>query len=83
MEIVAITLAVMGGIMSFIGGIWFLIETFRASIWWGLGCLLLPIVSFIFLVTHWHAVSKPFGISILGSVLVFVATLLAPGILAD
>lgn len=78
MEILAVILAVVGAIISFVGGIWFLVEAFRESIWWGLGCLFLPIVSLIFLIVHWAEARKPFVVVLLGNVLVFIATLIAP-----
>lgn len=76
MEIIAIVVAVVGALISLVGGIWFLVVTFQESIWWGLGCLLLPFVSLIFLITHWREASRPFGLSILGSLLFFVASIL-------
>ena len=53
------------GIM-FIGGIGFLIAAFRASIWWGLGCLLIPFVNLIFLFLHWQDARNPFLLQLLG-----------------
>ena len=60
------------------GGIWFLIESFRASIWWGLGCLFIPFIDLIFLITHWNVAAKPFWISVLGSLIAVGAILIAP-----
>lgn len=73
MELVAIVLGVLGAVISLIGGVLFLVAAFRESIWWGLGCLLLPFVSLIFLLIHWREASRPFGLSVLGSLLVFAA----------
>ena len=78
MEILAIILVVIGIILSLIGSIWFLVESFRANIWWGLGCLFVPFVDLIFLITHWNVAAKPFGISVLGGVIAFAAVFIAP-----
>ncbi len=47
-----------------IGGLFFLVAAFRESIWWGLVCLFLPIVSF-FLIAHWREARKPFFLQLL------------------
>jgi hypothetical protein len=71
-------LLVVGGIISAIGGIWFIIVAFQESVLWGLGCLLIPFVSLIFLITHWRDASRPFWVSLLGSIITLVATLMMP-----
>ena len=65
-------LLVFGVILSVIGGIWFLIVAFQESVLWGLGCMFVPFVSLIFLITHWRDAAKPFGVSLLGSVMVLM-----------
>lgn len=42
-----------GVILALIGGIGLLIAAFKESVIWGLGCLLVPLVGLIFVVTHW------------------------------
>ena len=78
MGILAMALVVLGGIVSLIGGIWFLIASFRESIWWGLGCLFIAPVQLFFLIFHWDVAGKPFGVSLLGSVLCIAAFFIAP-----
>ena len=82
MEILALLLIIAGFAASFVGGIWFLVESFRESIWWGLGCLLISPVQFFFLIIHWDVAKKPFGIEMLGFVLLFAGALISePGTL--
>ncbi|MFC1497937.1 hypothetical protein ACFLS1_05625 [Verrucomicrobiota bacterium] len=78
MEILGMILLGVGVIVSLIGGIWFIVVTFRESVLWGLGSMFVPFVSLIFLITHWKAAAKPFGISLLGSVIFGVASVLMP-----
>ena len=52
-----------------IGGIWVLIEAFKESILWGLGCIFIPLVSLIFVIMHWDKAGKPFLIQLVGIVL--------------
>ena len=59
MENFAIFFMLASSLAFFVGRIWFLIESFRASIWWGLGVLFIPFVDLIFLFTHWQEVSRP------------------------
>lgn len=69
MEILGLVLMGVGGLIAIVGSIWFLIEAFKSGILWGLGCLFVPFVSLIWLVTHWEDGAKPFGLSLLGSVI--------------
>jgi hypothetical protein len=77
MEILAMLLVLVGLIAVLIGGTWFLVECFRESIWWGLGCLLINPIQFIFLFVHWSAAAKPFGIQMLGLGFLFAGSFLA------
>lgn len=71
------------------GNIWFLVEEFKISVWWGLGqiaanivscCLIVPgiIVGIVFLCLHWRQGRVPFAISCLGFAIGFLAMLFIP-----
>ena len=66
-------LLIIGMIISFIGGIWLLVVAFQTGVWWGLGSLLLPLISLIFVILHWQVAKKPFLISLAGTILVVIA----------
>ena len=74
MEILGISLVLLGGVLAFIGNIWFLVAAFRVSIWWGLACLFLPFVSFFFLIVHWNVAKRPF-FYILFSIILLIAVI--------
>jgi hypothetical protein len=74
MEILGMLLLIAGFIVFIFGGIWFLVESFRESIWWGLGCLLINPVEIIFLIVHWRVAAKPFGIQMIGLVLLLIGS---------
>ena len=76
MEILLLILVIIGMIIFLFGGIWFLIESFRESIWWGLGVIFIPFVEIIFLIAHWRVASKPFGIQLAGMALLFIGSFL-------
>ena len=76
MEILALALVIIGMTFFVVGGIWFLLESFRESIWWGLGCLLISPVQLFFLIIHWNVAGKPFGIQILGFVCLLAGTVI-------
>ena len=78
MEALIMILWIVGSIVSLIGAIWFLIAAFRQSILWGLGCIFVPFVSLIFLIVHWRDAAKPFGVSLLGSIIIAVAAVIMP-----
>ena len=71
-------LAISGLIVFLIGSVGVLIATFRAGILWGLSCMFLPFVSFVFLFVHWKTAAKPFLISMLGIAILFLSTLFLP-----
>jgi hypothetical protein len=63
MSVLGIGLFAVGIILLLIGGIEFLIDAFRVSIWWGLGVLLLwPLGHLLFLIVRvddaWPATRK-------------------------
>jgi hypothetical protein len=78
METLGMIIGGIGGIISLIGGIWFLVVAFRETIWWGLGSIFIPFVSLIFLIIHWSDAKKPFFVSLLGAVIVVIAAILMP-----
>ena len=75
-----VTLQGTGLIVLLIGIFWYLITTFRTGILWGLSCMFLPFISFIFLFVHWKVAAKPFLVSVLGVAITFSGTLLVPTI---
>ena len=63
------------GIVLFVfGAIGTLIASFRTSILWGLGCLLLAPVSLLFLILHWDVAKNPFFLQLIGLALLFVGS---------
>jgi hypothetical protein len=67
-----VVLGFLGFGIAFIGAVLFVISAFRVSILWGLGCLLLPIVTLIFLVLHWQESKNSFFLVMAGFTLMFI-----------
>lgn len=80
MEIVSIVLVILGALICLVFGIQLLIIAFRTSVLWGLGYLLVPFVSLIFVILHWDEAKSPFLRKLLGAGLMVVGAALAPGI---
>jgi len=59
---------VLSVVVGLIFGVQLLIIAFNTSILWGLGCLFVPFVSFIFVVLHWDETKTPFLWSLGGTV---------------
>jgi hypothetical protein len=76
MEQVGTFLTIFGVLTMAGGGIWFLFTAFSESALWGLGCIFVPFVSLIFLILHWEKAAQPFGVQILGIVLVVTGTMI-------
>lgn len=69
-------------IISFIIGIYYsivlIIRAFQTHILWGLGYLIVPFVSLIFVIMHWDVAKKPFLMSLLTLVILFVGNSMLP-----
>jgi hypothetical protein len=68
----------LGCILLLVGGIWIVVLAFKKSVLWGIGSLIVPFVSLIFVIMNWQDSKKPFLIQIAGVVLVVVAALNMP-----
>lgn len=79
MEIIVGIMIFLGVVLAFVSNIWFLVAAFRVSIWWGLACLFLPIVSCFFLIVHWDVAKRPFGYMLLSLVFLVAGIVLMPG----
>ena len=63
------------GIFLFVlGAIGTLIASFKTSVLWGLGCLLLAPVSLLFLILHWDVAKNPFFLQLIGLALLFAGS---------
>ena len=78
MGAISMILIVAGGLLGVVASIWFLMKAFQESVLWGLGCLIVPFVSFIFLILHWDEAGKPFLLSLGASILCTVGVFMAP-----
>jgi hypothetical protein len=63
-------LGMLGIVILLIGNVWIAIKAFQQGILWGLGCLFIPLVSLIFVITHWAETKVPFIVSLAGVALV-------------
>jgi hypothetical protein len=62
----ATALVIIGVIGMVIGGIGMLMAGFQEGMLWGIGMLLIPLVSLIFVLTHWQDAKKPFVVQVVG-----------------
>jgi hypothetical protein len=56
-------------LIMLVNGIWFNIHAFRKSVFWGLGCLCVPLVSKVFEYKFWPEVSLSFQVGMFTSIL--------------
>jgi hypothetical protein len=76
MNMIGIIVLVIGVIITIVGGVHFVIAAFEESVWWGLGVLVLPIISPIFLILHFSDSWRPALNFVIGFVLVLLGTFL-------
>ncbi|MDW5376004.1 hypothetical protein R6258_03625 [Halomonas sp. HP20-15] len=62
-----------GVIIVIFSGVWLLVEAFKVSVAWGVGCFLISPISILFLIKHWDVGKNPFLMNIAGLVLVFIS----------
>ena len=77
LTLIASLLAIVGLVLLIVGGIAFVIAAFRESVLWGLGVVLLPFVSIIFLVLNWSRARQSFFLQLYGLAFLFGAALLS------
>ncbi len=65
-------LSIIGIIIVAVGGIFLLIETFRESILWGIGGILISPILLLFIVLHWDVSKRPVVIQIVGLLIMFI-----------
>ncbi len=78
MNAVGDVLLIIGILMSFLAGLWFLITAFQENIWWGLAVLFLPLAELFFLFFHWQEAKGPFGTSVLSFFILLSGIFLSP-----
>ncbi|HEY0947089.1 MAG TPA: hypothetical protein VGD81_17535 [Opitutaceae bacterium] len=78
MQILAFVLLAAAMLVSLVYGIQLLILAFRKSVLWGLGYLLVPFVSLIFIIVHWDDAKRPFLKSLIAIPLFLIAAFLTP-----
>jgi hypothetical protein len=61
----------LGFVVMGVAQLWMLVNAFRTGLWWGLGCLLLPFVSLLFVLLHWKMGSRPLLLLLVGAAMVF------------
>jgi hypothetical protein len=71
-------LAVLGIACMVIGWLTILVKAFGESILWGLGCLFVPFVSLLFVITHWHESKTGFLLHVVGWIIFIFAGATAP-----
>jgi hypothetical protein len=73
MDLVNAIIAVIGLGLMIAGGVGYTVVTFRKGLFWGIGGLVLPLISVLFLFTNWRAAWKPFFCGLAGILFFSVA----------
>lgn len=72
-------LLICGVIVLLAGFVMFLIVAFRASLLWGIACLLFAPAELIFLILHWAEAKKPWFIQLIGGTMIMIGVYLTTG----
>ncbi len=83
MEFIGLGIVGIGFLISFVGGIMFLIAAFRESVLWGLAVIFVPFASLAFLIIHWQEAKKAFLLQIVGVILSIMAAVLMPNLISQ
>ena len=68
-----IVFPIIGSITLAVGAVWLLIEAFRISFLWGIACIFIPLVSFIFAISYWDRAKKPFIVYLTGLTILIIS----------
>jgi hypothetical protein len=63
------SLAISSILLTIIGFIMILWKAFARGIWWGIGCILLPPITIVFVILNWQESKKDFVVFIIGAIL--------------
>lgn len=74
----AVLLFCLGGLLSLYGGVWFLVLVFKESVGWGLACLFLPVLSWVYLIMNFSDVKNPFFLQLAGTAIYIIGFILFP-----
>ena len=66
MTIIGYILLMAGCLAGLAGEVMFLNVAYRRNLAWFFGCLFVPLVSEVFLLTHWRAAWKPYTLGLAG-----------------
>ena len=77
-DLLAVTLILLGIFIFIVGGFWFLVAAFRESVLWGLACLFIPIVQFFYLMAHWPEAKRAFFLQLLAFAMIIVGLIIHP-----
>lgn len=67
---VASVLLSIGGVVGLVGHVLVAVAAWRRSAGWGIGCLVVPLVSVIFAAMHWREVQRAMAVYLLGLAMV-------------
>ena len=79
MEIIGVIMAIGGLLLGAYGGIWLLVESFKAGVLWGLCYVFLPPAQLVFIILHWENAARPFCYYLSGVGLILLAVFLTGG----
>jgi hypothetical protein len=71
------TLLWVGFILCFFGGLWIIVLAWQKGVIWGLGCLLFPLLQFVYVAFNWRQAKSAFFLLLTG-----LAALVASSIIA-
>jgi hypothetical protein len=66
-------MSTLASLLIAVGWIWLLVRAFQSSLWWGLGCRVLPFVWLLFALRHPREAAPPFAVFVAGMVLLILS----------
>ena len=76
MNAIGTTIMLIGTIVTIVGVIKFILRAFDEGMLWGLGVILFPITSLVFLIIHWPDAWRPTATTVCGYGIVIVGAVL-------
>jgi len=76
-SIISLLLVVAGAVIGIYWGLRFLATVYKISTWWFFGVLVVPFADWAFALLYFRLARKPFGLSLLGQIMIVAGIWLA------
>lgn len=68
-------LFILGWVLAFLGSLWIITLGWQRNVYWGVICILFPVIQLVYVAAHWKESKEAFFLEVAGLALVILAAL--------